>query len=67
MPTKLLSQFSTLWTRPKLSPADIARLERQNLIERRAPKSGLYRLTSKGMAAKVELNSTQAGAAARAR
>ena len=55
MPKKLLFECSALWTRPNLSPADIARLEQQNLIECRRRRSGLYRLTSKGLAAKAEL------------
>jgi len=65
MPAKLPSEFSALWTRPKSSPAEVAALEKANLIERRAPRSGLYRLTGKGMAAKAELDSTQAVIAAR--
>ncbi|HWN95761.1 MAG TPA: hypothetical protein VNT99_12060 [Methylomirabilota bacterium] len=48
MATPNLSEFSTTWFRPKLSAKDLATLERNGLIERRNPKSALFRLSAKG-------------------
>jgi DNA-binding HxlR family transcriptional regulator len=53
-----LSVFSTNWIRPKISSEELAELLKEDLIERRRsrshlPRSGLYRLTAKGLAMKL--------------
>ncbi len=48
MTPSTLVEFSTVWVRPKLSTEEIEALERKGLIERRRPKSFLFRLTVKG-------------------